>query len=78
MPGRRAIIDIDGVFRYLSRDLRTVERALVSSLASPVPIIPVVGKHITLSGGKRFRPASLLLVTTPDGRTAAGVSIQWR
>ena len=67
MPGRRAIIDIDGVFRYLSRDLRTVERALVSSLASPVPIIPVVGKHITLSGGKRVRPAILLLTADACG-----------
>ena len=56
MPERRATIDVDGVFRYLSRDLRAVERALVSSLESPVPLIPVVGKHITLSGGKRVRP----------------------
>jgi len=35
VPRRRATIDIDGVFRYLNRDLRTVERALVSSLAPP-------------------------------------------
>ena len=67
MPRRRTIIDIDGVFRYLSRDLRTVERALVSSLASPVPLIPVVGKHITLSGGKRVRPAILLLAADACG-----------
>jgi len=53
--------DIEGVFRYLAPDLRKVERALVANLRSPVPIIPVVGKHITLSGGKRFRPAVLLL-----------------
>jgi octaprenyl-diphosphate synthase len=53
--------DIDGVFRYLRGDLRKVERALVSNLKSPVPLIPVVGRHITLSGGKRFRPAVLLL-----------------
>lgn len=53
--------DIDGVFRYLRNDLQRVEKALVSSLKSPVPLIPVVGKHITLSGGKRFRPATLLL-----------------
>ena len=38
-----------------------MERALVSHLESPVPLIPVVGKHITLSGGKRIRPAVLLL-----------------
>ncbi|NNG46846.1 MAG: polyprenyl synthetase family protein, partial [Deltaproteobacteria bacterium] len=49
--------EIDGVFRYLKDDLRRVEKALVAQLKSPVPLIPVVGKHITLSGGKRFRPA---------------------
>ncbi len=53
--------DIEGVFRYLQRDLREVERALVSNLKSSVSLIPIVGKHITLSGGKRFRPAVLLL-----------------
>jgi octaprenyl-diphosphate synthase len=54
-------VDIDGVFRYLRGELRKVERALVVHLKSPVPLIPVVGRHITLSGGKRFRPAVLLL-----------------
>jgi octaprenyl-diphosphate synthase len=63
----RAITDIEGVFRHLKGDLGKVERALVASLKSPVPIIPVVGKHITLSGGKRFRPASLLLVAEACG-----------
>ncbi|HEU5359848.1 MAG TPA: polyprenyl synthetase family protein [Candidatus Deferrimicrobiaceae bacterium] len=61
--------DIDGVFRYLRGDLRTVEKALVAHLQSPVPLIPVVGKHITLSGGKRFRPAVLLLVAEACGYT---------
>jgi octaprenyl-diphosphate synthase len=67
----RAITDIEGVFRHLKGDLRKVEKALVASLASPVPIIPVVGKHITLSGGKRFRPASLLLVSEACGYRGA-------
>jgi len=60
-------IDINGVFRYLSRDLRAVERALVTHLESPGPLIPVVGKHITLSGGKRIRPAVLLLCADACG-----------
>ena len=63
----RTAIDINGVFRYLSRDLHTVERALVTHLKSPVPLIPVVGKHITLSGGKRIRPAVLLLCADACG-----------
>jgi octaprenyl-diphosphate synthase len=61
VPARKTATDIDGVFRYLRRDMRKVERALVSCLKSPVPLIPVVGKHITLSGGKRIRPAVVLL-----------------
>ena len=60
---------IDGVFRYLARDLRKVEQALVSHLRSPVPLIPLIGKHITLSGGKRFRPAVLLLSAEACGYT---------
>jgi octaprenyl-diphosphate synthase len=67
MGGRKT--DIDGVFRYLKNDLRKVEKALVSHLRSPVPLIPVVGRHITLSGGKRFRPAVLLLVADACGYT---------
>jgi octaprenyl-diphosphate synthase len=62
-------IDIDGVFRHLRKDLRKVERALVAHLKSPVPLIPVVGRHITLSGGKRFRPAVLLLAAEACGYT---------
>ncbi len=61
--------DIDGVFRYLKDDLRRVEQALVAHLKSPVPLIPVVGRHITLSGGKRFRPAVLLLSAEACGYT---------
>jgi octaprenyl-diphosphate synthase len=65
------IVDIEGVFRHLRGDLKKVEKALVASLASPVPIIPVVGRHITLSGGKRFRPAALLLVAEACGYRGA-------
>lgn len=67
MGGKRT--DIDGVFRHLAGDLRQVERALVVNLKSPVSLIPVVGKHITLSGGKRFRPAVLLLSAEACGYT---------
>ncbi len=67
MKGRRT--NIGGVFRYLKGDLRTVEKALVANLKSPVPLISLVGKHITLSGGKRFRPAVLLLAAEACGYT---------
>lgn len=60
---------IDGVFRHLRKDLARVEKAIVSHLASPVPLIPLVGRHITLSGGKRIRPAILLLAAEACGYT---------
>jgi len=44
-----------------------VERVLASSIKSVVPLIPVVGKHITMSGGKRIRPAVLLLCADACG-----------
>ena len=62
-------LPIDGVFRHLARDLRKVERALAAHLKSPVPLVPLIGRHITLSGGKRFRPAVLLLVAEACGYT---------
>jgi len=62
-------VDISDAFSYLRTDLRKVDRALISCLKSPVSLIPVVGKHITLSGGKRFRPAVLLLAAEACGYT---------
>jgi octaprenyl-diphosphate synthase len=62
-------MNIEGVFRHLRGELRRVEKALVSHLKSPVPLIPVVGRHITLSGGKRLRPAVLLLSGEACGYT---------
>ena len=44
-----------------------MERALASNIKSAVPLIPIVGKHITLSGGKRIRPAVLLLSSDACG-----------
>jgi octaprenyl-diphosphate synthase len=42
-------------------DLDAVERAIVENLGSEVPLIPRVGDYVFSSGGKRFRPALLLL-----------------
>jgi octaprenyl-diphosphate synthase len=58
---------IEDVFRFLAPDLARVEKALEAEMRSPVPLIPIVGRHIALSGGKRFRPASLLLVSRALG-----------
>ena len=44
-----------------------MERVLASNIKSAVPLIPIVGKHITMSGGKRIRPAMLLLCSDACG-----------
>ena len=44
-----------------------MERVLASNIKSVVSLIPVVGKHITMSGGKRIRPAVLLLCADACG-----------
>jgi octaprenyl-diphosphate synthase len=42
-------------------DLDAVEQVIVENLGSEVPLIPRVGDYVFSSGGKRFRPALLLL-----------------
>lgn len=45
----------------VQEDLDAVERVIVENLGSEVPLIPRVGDYVFSSGGKRFRPALLLL-----------------
>jgi octaprenyl-diphosphate synthase len=60
-------MDILGVFSYLKKDMERIEKALFSNLSSDVDMIPLVGKHITASGGKRIRPAILALCSRSLG-----------
>lgn len=69
MPTIRTIASIDDVFRHLAVPLKRTEAALERNLASPVPIFPVVGRHLVLSGGKRVRPSLLLLTAEALGMT---------
>lgn len=50
-----------GLFRMIKADLAVLEEALRAAAASPVPLIQEVGLHLVQSGGKRLRPALLLL-----------------
>lgn len=49
------------VYSYIGTDMERVEKALLKNLASNATLVPIVGEYITVSGGKRFRPAILLL-----------------
>ncbi len=51
----------------VDEDLRSVETSFQEYLSSRVPLIGKIGKHILDSGGKRIRPAILLLSSRLNG-----------
>lgn len=50
-----------GVFDALGPPLEQVERAMLESLASESELLAAMGEHVLGSGGKRMRPALVLL-----------------
>ncbi len=55
--------DIDQVFALIEEDLKETEAAFSRYLGSDIALIPKIGEHIILSGGKRLRPALLILIS---------------
>src|SRR5262245_58159854 len=53
----------------LAEDLALVESAMREQLASASEVLAVLGDHVLASGGKRMRPALLLLVAELCGYT---------
>ena len=49
------------IFRQYAPELKAVERELLSIFDSSAAVIPLIGKHIVDSGGKRIRPLFLLM-----------------
>jgi octaprenyl-diphosphate synthase len=52
---------VKDIFKNYSEELKTVEHRLMDIFQSNVLLIPLIGKHILSSGGKRIRPLFLLL-----------------
>lgn len=52
---------INHVFELIETELKETEAAFSHYLGSDVSLIPKIGEHIILSGGKRLRPALLIL-----------------
>ncbi len=59
--------DINQVFALIEDDLKETETAFSRYLGSEIDLIPKIGEHIILSGGKRLRPALLLLTCSMLG-----------
>ena len=62
-------IDLVQMFEPVRADLEAVEREFERQVQSKVGIIPEIGRYIQTSGGKRVRPAVLLMAARLCGYT---------
>jgi octaprenyl-diphosphate synthase len=51
----------EDIFKHYALELKSVEKELLSIFNSSATVIPLIGKHIINSGGKRVRPLFLLM-----------------
>ncbi|HEX2444397.1 MAG TPA: polyprenyl synthetase family protein [Vicinamibacterales bacterium] len=62
-------IDLAQIFEPIRADLGAVEREFLRHVESRVELIPQIGRYIQTSGGKRVRPAVLLMASRLAGYT---------
>ena len=53
--------DLAQIFEPIREELEAVEREFVRHIQSRVALIPEMGRYLQNSGGKRVRPAVLLM-----------------
>jgi len=61
LPMHSPLTDVRDIFTSHSEDLNLVEEELLRLFQSRAFLIPEIGRHIVMSGGKRLRPLFLLL-----------------
>jgi octaprenyl-diphosphate synthase len=61
---------MDKPFILIEKELREVEFEIRRNINSEVNLIPEIGSHIFFSGGKRFRPALLILCSKLVGNNS--------
>jgi octaprenyl-diphosphate synthase len=61
--------DLAQIFEPIRDDLDAVEQEFVRHIQSRVALIPEMGRYIQMSGGKRVRPAVLLMAARLSGYT---------
>jgi octaprenyl-diphosphate synthase len=66
---QRARVDLVQMFEPIREDLEAVEREFERQVQSKVAVIPEIGRYIQNSGGKRVRPAVLLMAARLCGYT---------
>ncbi|PYQ81485.1 MAG: hypothetical protein DMG01_03805, partial [Acidobacteria bacterium] len=57
------------IFEPIRADLEAVDREFSRHVQSQVELIPKIGRYIQTSGGKRIRPAVLLMASRLSGYT---------
>ena len=62
-------LDLIQMFEPVRADLEAVEREFERQVQSQVGVIPEIGRYIQKSGGKRVRPAVLLMAARLCGYT---------
>lgn len=60
-------LDLAQIFEPIRDDLEAVEREFLRQIESRVDLIPQIGRYIQMSGGKRIRPAVLLMASRLAG-----------
>ncbi|MGC8701779.1 MAG: polyprenyl synthetase family protein [Thiomonas sp.] len=66
-PTMAAAPSIQSIFAPITQDMEAVDRTIQTHLASEVALINTIGGYIVTGGGKRLRPALLLLVAQALG-----------
>jgi octaprenyl-diphosphate synthase len=60
-------VDLAQIFEPIREDLEAVEQQFLRHVESRVELIPQIGRYIQTSGGKRMRPALLLMASRLAG-----------
>jgi octaprenyl-diphosphate synthase len=66
---QKSLVDLAQLFEPIRVDLDRVDQEFVRQVESRVQLIPQIGRYIAASGGKRVRPAVLLLASRLAGYT---------
>jgi octaprenyl-diphosphate synthase len=65
----KSSLALSQIFESIREDLERVDREFTRHVESQVELIPKIGKYIQTSGGKRMRPAVLLMAARLAGYT---------
>ena len=62
LPKNRPNATLENLYALIGPDMKAVDAVIRSELASDVPRMKEISEYITSAGGKRMRPALLMLI----------------